>query len=165
MDDSTSECTPPKADYIIPPNTDGFIGRGHNAGDFLEAYDWGVLESSPGFLKLDVHLPKHLLNPSQQLFGGFTGTYVDLVALQTMRAGQNISPQKRGWMSTVNMRIDYFEPVLGPRFFIESEIINRRERTVLIGTRFLDASDKTLVYAITTLKILQQPEESVSNEE
>ena len=57
------------------------------AGDFLEAYDWTVLEERVGFLRLDAGLPDHVKNPRGQLFGGFTPTYVDLVALNTVRAG------------------------------------------------------------------------------
>ena len=57
------------------------IGKGHPAGDFLEAYDWQVLEEAPGRLRIRAHLPEHVRNPRGQLFGGFTPTYVDLVAL------------------------------------------------------------------------------------
>ena len=63
------------------------IGRGHPAGDFLQAHDWRVVEERIGFLRLDVHLPDHVRNPRGQLFGGFTPAYVDLVALFTVRAG------------------------------------------------------------------------------
>src|SRR5262249_47203634 len=64
------------------------LGKGHPAGDFLEAYDWHVLEESPGVLRIRAHLPAHVRNPRGQLFGGFTPTYVDLVALFTVRAGE-----------------------------------------------------------------------------
>lgn len=156
MEDSTSERDQSEAEYPTLEQSMGFPMRGHNAGDLMEAREWLVLENRLGYLKLDVHLPEHLLNPSGQLFGGFTGTYVDFAALHTMRAGLPPIP-KRGWMSTVNMRIDYFEPVLGPRFIIESEVINRRERTVLIGTKFLDHAGNMLVHSITTLRVLTSP--------
>ena len=49
-----------------------------------------------------------------QLFGGFTPTYVDFIALNTIRAG---SDRSKGWgyfLATTNMRVDYFEPVTEP---------------------------------------------------
>ena len=71
------------------------IGKGHPAGDFLEAYDW-ILESEElGSLQLRAQLPDHVRNPRGQLFGGFTPTYVDLVALLTVRAGTDRS--QAGW--------------------------------------------------------------------
>ncbi len=63
------------------------IGKGHPAGDFLEAHDWQVLEEAEGFLRIRAHVPEHVKNPRGQMFGGFTPTYVDLVALFTVRAG------------------------------------------------------------------------------
>ncbi len=50
------------------------------------------------------------------------------------------------------MRVDYFEPVTGPRFFIESTLVNERGRMCFIETRFLDADGKLLVFALTTLR-------------
>lgn len=135
---------------------DRLIGRGHSAGDFLEAYDWIVTEESSGFLRLDVHLPTHVRNPRGQLFGGFTPTYVDLVALFTVRAGPDrLNPEApRGWLATTNMRVDYFEPVLGPRFEIESRIEKLRGRTVMVASRFLQDGDLA-VHALTTMRKLE----------
>src|SRR5687767_6380196 len=84
------------------------IGRGHPAGDFLEAHDWDVLEEGPGYLRIEASLPQHVRNPRGQLFGGFTPTYVDLVALFTVRAGVDRTSGPRSWLATTNMRIDYF---------------------------------------------------------
>jgi acyl-coenzyme A thioesterase PaaI-like protein len=126
------------------------VGRGHPAGDFLEAYDWVVLERRPGYLKLDAHLPDHTKNPRGQLFGGFTPTYVDFVAHVTAR-----SEEKRelgDWLATTNMRVDYFEPVTGPRFFIQSTLVNQRGRMCFVETRFLSLDDKLLVFALTTMR-------------
>jgi len=132
------------------PEPGRLFGRGHPVGDFLEAYEWRVIEERPGRLVLDVHLPAQVKNPRGQLFGGFTPTYVDLVALRTVRAGlPNKAP--RGWLATVNMRIDYFEPVV-EEFRIESSVLHRRGRTVLVETRFLDRSGTLLVFAVTTLR-------------
>jgi acyl-coenzyme A thioesterase PaaI-like protein len=132
------------------PEPGRLMGRGHPVGDFLEAYAWRVVETRQGLLVLDVHLPAQVKNPRGQLFGGFTPTYVDLVALHTVRAGA-ARQAPRSWLATVNMRIDYFEPVV-EEFRIESSILHRRGRTVIVETRFLDASGTLLVFALTTLR-------------
>lgn len=72
----------PRAWVQPPPGR--LVGRGHPAGDFLEAWDWNVHEETAGYLLIDAHLPAHVRNPRGQLFGGFTPTYVDLVALFTV---------------------------------------------------------------------------------
>jgi acyl-coenzyme A thioesterase PaaI-like protein len=59
------------------------IGKGHPAGDFLEAYDWRVVEEGPGFLRIQAHVPEHVKNPRGQMFGGFTPTYVATCASTT----------------------------------------------------------------------------------
>lgn len=94
------------------------IGRGHTAGDFLAAYDWILLHESVGRLRLDASIPERVRNPRGQLFGGFTGTYVDLVALFTVRSGQP-RDRWRGWLATSNLRIDYLEPVVAERVILE----------------------------------------------
>ena len=130
------------------------IGKGHPAGDFLEAYDWKVLEEAPGLLRIQAHLPDHVRNPRGQLFGGFTPTYVDLVALFTVRAGAAREAQARfrSWLATTNMRVDYFEPILGPTFVIESRLVKKRGRTNFVETRFLDAEGELAVFAVTTMR-------------
>jgi acyl-coenzyme A thioesterase PaaI-like protein len=127
------------------------IGRGHPAGDHLEAYDWNVVEERAGYLKLDVHVPDRLKSPRGHLFGGFTPTYVDMVALHTVRAGIETRGPWR-WLATANMRVDYFEPVWGPRFLIESWLVKSRGRTHFVETRFQDARGDLLVLAVTTLR-------------
>ena len=128
------------------------VGRGHPAGDFLEAYDWRIVTSREGFLALDVHLPDHAKNPRGQLFGGFTPTYVDFVALHTVRAGTPPDAPWDSWLATTNMRIDYFDPVVGPRFRIESELVKERGRTCFVETRFVDGDGNLLVFALTTMR-------------
>jgi acyl-coenzyme A thioesterase PaaI-like protein len=129
---------------------DRLMGRGHPAGDFLEAYEWRIVEEREGYLELDVHLPERAKNPRGQLFGGFTPTYVDMVALHTVRAGRTDAPF--GWLATTNMRIDYFEPVWGPRFLIQSQLVKSRGRTRFVETRFLDPDGGLLVFAVTTMR-------------
>jgi acyl-coenzyme A thioesterase PaaI-like protein len=132
------------------------VGRGHPAGDFLEAWRWRVVERGPGYLKVDAHLPDHARNPRGQLFGGFTPTYVDLISLFASRTGEAAAGDSEGnrpWLATTNMRVDYFDPVIGPRFHIEARIVRERGRTVMIETRFVDPADgKLLVFALTTLR-------------
>ena len=128
------------------------IGRGHPAGDFLEAYDWDLLEESPGLLRVRAHLPAHVKNPRGQLFGGFTPTYVDLVALLTVRTTDPVRDGRlRTWLATMNMRLDYFEPVTGPTFVVESELEKRRGRTSFVVTRFWQ-DDTLAAYALTTMR-------------
>jgi acyl-coenzyme A thioesterase PaaI-like protein len=50
------------------------------------------------------------------------------------------------------MQLDYFEPVVGPEFEIESQIVKRRGRTHFVETRFLEAGDVLAVLAMTTLR-------------
>ena len=132
----------------IPPGR--LVNRGHAAGDVLEAWEWKVLVREPGLLRVSCHLPEALLNPRRQLFGGFTGTYVDFVALYTRR-GDPTSP--RGFQSTLNMRIDYFEPIVGPTFEVEGRVINERGRNALVETSFYQG-DVMAVYAIATMRDL-----------
>jgi acyl-coenzyme A thioesterase PaaI-like protein len=149
MSDSDPQ-NPPRPWQSLEPGR--LVGRGHPAGDFLEAHEWKILEQRRGFLKLDAHLPEHTKNPRGQLFGGFTPTYVDFVALFTTRAGEERTLPFTSWLATTNLRVDYFEPVLGPRFVIESELVKERGRTLFVETRFLDAQGELLVFALTTMR-------------
>lgn len=129
------------------------IGRGHPAGDFLEAWAWELLDERPGFLRIGAHLPDHVRNPRGQLFGGFTPTYVDLVALFTVRAGpeRTAGGSRPGWLATTNLRVDYFEPITGPRFVIESSREKQRGRTSFVATRFLQ-DDALAAFALVTMR-------------
>ena len=148
------------SDSAVPPSRRAWarrepgqlIGKGHPAGDFLEAWRWQVLAEEPGRLRVRAQLPEQVKNPRGQLFGGFTPTYVDLVALFTVRAGESGPQRGRPWLATTNMRIDYFEPVVGPEFEIESQLVKRRGRTCFVETRFLGAGDELAVFAVTTLR-------------
>lgn len=124
---------------------------GHNAGDLVEANKWKILREERGLVDIEVHLPEHLMNPRKQLFGGFTGTYVDMISLYTCRTLFD-STTNAGWSATVNMRIDYFAPVLGPRFKLLGELINDGRSTCLVATTFSSLEGEKLVYAITTLR-------------
>ena len=146
---------PPIARPWLARQPGQLIGKGHTAGDFLEAYDWRVLEEGEGFLRIRAHVPAHVKNPRGQLFGGFTPTYVDLISLFASRTGTQTQADAAApqWLATTNMRVDYFDPVLGPTFHLEARIVRERGRTVMIETRFLDPGDgKLLVFALTTLR-------------
>jgi len=55
----------------------------------------------------------------------------------------------------LNLHVEFFEPVEGPRFVIESTLVNRRGRTIFIETRFKNTDGKLLLFATVTL--LEQP--------
>ena len=149
---------PPDRDLIDRPwittEPGRLIGRGHPAGDFLEAWAWDVLEEGEGLLRISAHLPHRVRNPRGQLFGGFTPTYVDLVALFTARSRAERASASRAahpWMATTSMRVDYFEPIIGPRIIIDSRRETKRGRTHFVITRFVQ--DETLaVLATTTMR-------------
>jgi acyl-coenzyme A thioesterase PaaI-like protein len=126
------------------------MNRGHPVGDFLEAHDWDLLEERRGFLRLRVHLPERVRNPRGQLFGGFTPTYVDLIALLTCRAGESWEGP-RHWLATMNMHVDYLEPITDG-FRVESRLLRKRGRTCWVETRFLDEHGTLLANALTTLR-------------
>jgi acyl-coenzyme A thioesterase PaaI-like protein len=89
------------------------VGRGHPAGDFLEAWAWDLLEESDGHLRVSAHLPDHVRNPRGQLFGGFTPTYVDLIALFTVHSRiRRAAATGHRWLATTSMRIDYLAPIV-----------------------------------------------------
>ena len=74
-----SRTPPPETPIWAKPAPGKLMGRGHSAGDLLEAYDWDVLESRDGLLRVGVHLPARLRNPKGEDIGGFTPSYVDLL--------------------------------------------------------------------------------------
>jgi acyl-coenzyme A thioesterase PaaI-like protein len=128
------------------------IGRGHPAGDFLEAWSWDLLDDGEGYLRVSAHLPAQVRNPRGQLFGGFTPTYVDLVALFTVRSRAERAAKKNlGWLATTGMRVDYFLPIIGPRFVIDSRRETQRGRTHFVITRFFQ-DDALAVLAATSMR-------------
>lgn len=131
------------------------IAKGHGAGDLLEAHEWLIVDERPGLLVVDVHLPDALKNPQGQLFGGFTPTYVDMVSLytvHTLNPGDDpTSP--RSWLTTINMRCDYFEPITDARFQVRGEVVNQRGLTSLVATKFFQG-DVMAAHAVTTIRQL-----------
>jgi acyl-coenzyme A thioesterase PaaI-like protein len=133
----------------LPAPEGRLLGRGHPAGEFLQAHEWRVLEHAPGRYRIEAHLPGHVKNPSGQLFGGFTPTYIDLVALRT--AHSILAPPLRG-LSTMNMRVDYLDPVLDERFLLESRVVHSRGRIHLVEVLFRALDETLLVHSLTTLR-------------
>ncbi|MEM7342174.1 MAG: PaaI family thioesterase [Actinomycetota bacterium] len=140
------------AEFLATP-ADRVIGRGHAAGDLLEAYDWVVVDEAEGRIVVDAHLPDHTKNPMGQLFGGFTPTYVDLISLIATRAGadRHNPDVPRYWMATINMRIDYYEPITGPVFRIEAIVERQRGKTFTVTTRMYQAGELA-AYALATIR-------------
>ncbi|MGH9304732.1 MAG: hypothetical protein ACRDZ5_10020 [Acidimicrobiales bacterium] len=133
------------------------MARGHPTGDLLEAYDWDLLDEKAGYLRLEACLPAQLCNSKGQLFGGFTPTYVDFVAVHTPRAGADRSlPWAIAWLATTSMHVDYFEPVVGPRFLIDSTEERRQGRAHFVTTRFFQ-QDRLAVLALTAMKEPRPP--------
>jgi acyl-coenzyme A thioesterase PaaI-like protein len=150
----SQEPSEPLARPWATPEPGRLVGRGHPAGDFLEAWAWELLDEAAGHLRIRCHLPDRVKNPRGQLFGGFTPTYVDMIALFTCRAGPERLDQAgrgRNWMATTSMRLDYFEPIVGPTFVVESTLEKKRGRTHFVVTRFLQ-DDELAVLAATTLR-------------
>lgn len=135
-----------------PLGPDRLVGRGHGAGDLLEAWKWRVLERGPGLLVVEAHLPDQLKNPQGQLFGGFTTAYVDFVALHTVHSTDDdrdpSSP--RDWLTTLHLRCDYFEPIVDT-FTVTGEVVNQRGANSLVSTSFRQG-DTMAAYGQATLR-------------
>ena len=116
--------------------------------DLLEAPEWSVVSSSPGQLELLCHLPDTVLNPAGQLFGGFTGAYVDVASLYAAQSDVEGTP---GFQSTINMRLDYFEAITRTPFRVTSEVIHRRGETRLVACNMFQ-DDVLAVYGLTTMR-------------
>jgi len=132
-----------------PKRPDQFVDRGHPAGDFLEAYDWKVLEREVGRYRIDAHLPQKCKNPRGALFGGFTPTYIDLLAVYTVRSR---FPDGDYMILTLNMRVDYLAPVRSDRFLLESRIVHAKDRVSLVEVQILDHERELLVTSLVTLR-------------
>ena len=134
----------------LPAPPGRLIGRGHPAGDFLEAYEWRVLDAVPGRFRIEAHLPARVRNFRGQLFGGFTPTYVDLLAVRT---AHEATPGAYRGVATVNMHVDYFDPVTDDRFLLESRVVHTRGRILLVEVAFRALDERLLVFSNTTLRL------------
>jgi acyl-coenzyme A thioesterase PaaI-like protein len=133
--------------FPAPPGR--MFGRGHPVGDFLEAHEWRVLEQVPGSYRIEAQLPPQVKNPRGHLFGGFAPTYIDLVAVRTVH---NALPGVFRGLATINLRVDYFEPVADERFVLESRIVHSRGKTHLVEVLFKDLGGNLLVFSVVTLR-------------
>lgn len=125
------------------------VGRGHPIGDFLEAYDWEVVERAPRCLRVRMHLPDRVKNPRGELFGGFTPTYVDFLGLHVFHTARDPDEPHR-WLSTANLHVEYFAPIVGPTFDAVGEVIHRRGRSAYVQIRFLTAESACAAIAHAT---------------
>jgi acyl-coenzyme A thioesterase PaaI-like protein len=121
---------------------------GHPPFDLLEIERWNILRDEEGELDVECYLPPSALNPLGQLFGGFTAAYVDIISLYTAKRDCG---DRLGFQSTINMRIDYFEPILNKTFTAQGRIVNRRGDNRLISTRLLQDGN-SCVFALTTMR-------------
>jgi len=135
------------------PEPGRLVGRGHAAGDLLEAHAWDVLESREGYLRVRAHLPARLKNPQGQLFGGFTPTYVDFLAIHTWWAGRPATPG-HPWLATLNMRLDYFEPITSEHFEMSGRVLNQRGSLSWLECQFFDPEGILAAHALITLKAI-----------
>ncbi len=106
-----------------------------------------MLEERDGFVRVRAHVPVQVQNLRRYLFGGFTPTYINLVVLCTVQT----ATQPTAEPVTLSMRIDYFEPIIGPEFIIESRILKKRGRITYVEARLFDPPDTLAVVAQTTL--------------
>lgn len=131
-----------------------FICRGHPVGDLLEAWRWRITAESTGKLSIRAPLSPRLRNVKGQLFGGFTPTLLDLIGSFTVHAGEPKSeigfPY---WLSTVNLRVDYFEPIASDEITIESRVIKRRARICIVETSFHDPADTLAAIGWITMNV------------
>jgi len=130
------------------------IDRGHRIGDLLDAPSWKVAEAGPRRLVVEATLPVLLQNYRGQLFGGFTGTYVDFIALAMVRQTMGAGEKQSMGLTTLNMRIDYFEPVRAPRFLLEAELLKSRGANCFVEVRFRAPGGLLLVAASVALRRL-----------
>ena len=130
------------------------VGRGHPAGDFLEAWAWDLLEGADGHLRISAHVPDHLRNLRGELFGGFTPTYADLIALFTVRScAQRGGSTDRPMLATTSMQVDYFAPIVDPRMILDSHRELHRGRTHFVLTRFVQDGELAAIAATTMREI------------
>jgi uncharacterized protein (TIGR00369 family) len=125
------------------------MSPGHPVGDFIGGPDWKVLEQAPGHYRVEAALPERVLNPLGILFGGFTPAFADMIALLT---AHTMPTDEWRWLRTVNMRVDYFEPIEAKPFIMDAHVVTRRGKTLLVEVRFEDHAGTMLAFAITTLR-------------
>ncbi len=137
----------------MPEDYTGFLAfataRGNSPASYLEAERWQLQKIGPGQLDVQCHLPECVLNSAGMLFGGFTPTYIDLIAIW---ASMTTLGGEAAWMVTVNMRVDYFEPIVPPGFRALARVLNIRKRDYFVETRFEDEQGTLLANGITTLR-------------
>lgn len=133
------------------------LGPGHRIADMLDAPSWRVREQGGGRLVVQATLPLLLQNYRGQLFGGFTGAYIDFIGLALVRS--QLSEEQRAvlGLTTLNMRIEYFEPVVGPHFLLEATVLKVRGHNFFLDIHFRSLAGVLLVGASVALRRLAIP--------
>jgi acyl-coenzyme A thioesterase PaaI-like protein len=131
-----------------------FISRGHPTGDILEAWRWRVTKEAPGRLSIRAPLADRARNVKGHLFGGFTPVLLDLIGAFTVYAGE---PKREigfpYWLSTVSLRMDYFEPIASEEISIESRVVRRRGRICLVEVTFFDPGETVAAIGWLTMNV------------
>lgn len=131
------------------------MGRGHGPGDSVHAWDWDVLGETDGHIEVLAVLPDSARNPRGTMFGGYTGLYVDLVALHTHRAGRR-EVLDRPSLMTVHLAIDYLAPITQHRFRITGEVDARRQRRSWSTITMYEGDEKAVVARVTLQEMRPQ---------
>jgi acyl-coenzyme A thioesterase PaaI-like protein len=118
--------------------------------------NWKVLSEQPGYVRVDVPLHPWLRNPLGQLFGGFTGSYADMLTYRVARSGDPTARDASSWYATTGMRVDYLEPITAERFQVECQLLKARGKSVLTEARFYQG-DVLAAFAVTTMLITTRP--------
>lgn len=126
------------------------VGRGHPVGDYLDAHEWRVAVREPGRLRIRAPLPDRVMNPRGELFGGFTPTYADFFGLHVFHSSRE-EGVPRQWLSTADLRVDYFLPIHGPEIEIEGRVLHKSGRTAHVQVEFFDDAGRLAALAQLTL--------------
>ena len=134
------------------PEPGKLMGRGHGPGDSVHAFDWDVVDESEGFIAVLAVLPDSARNPRGTMFGGYTGLYVDLMALHTHRSGRRDAADRPS-LHTVHMAIDYLAPVTSARFTMTGTVDARRGRRSWCTIRMFDGEVPAVIARVTLQEI------------
>lgn len=129
------------------------VSRGHPVGDYLEAFQWRVLLREPGHLRVHARLPQRVMNPRDELFGGYTPTYADFFALHVFHSSRP-EGTPRHWLATADLHVDYFAPIHGPEIEMDGRVLHRGGRTGHVQIQFFD--DAGSLCALSQLTLIEQ---------
>jgi acyl-coenzyme A thioesterase PaaI-like protein len=126
------------------------VGRGHPAGDVVDAWQWTLLERTSQRLRVRAVLPERMRNPRGDLFGGFAPAYLDFLAILLFQ-GARAPHEPTGRLVTARLSTDFFEPLRESHFEIAAELLHRTGRRGHVEARFLDASGRLCILGHATV--------------